>query len=123
MNINTAEMFVVKKIQLVHPFSGLDQAKVKALKQEIDRFKSLDHKNIVTYYGGEISDNNVFCIYLEYLSGGSIADLCKRYGRLGESICKQYTIQVVNALTYLHSKDVVHGDLKGANVLLTKGGE
>jgi len=32
MNINTAEMFVVKKIQLVHPFQGLDQSKVKALK-------------------------------------------------------------------------------------------
>ena len=48
----------------------------------------MDHKHIVTYYGGEISENNVFCVYLEYLSGGSIADLCKRYGRLGESICK-----------------------------------
>jgi serine/threonine protein kinase len=83
----------------------------------------LDHKHIVTYYGGEISDNNVFCVYLEYLSGGSIADLYKRYGRLGESICKQYTIQVIHALIYLHSKDVVHGDLKGANVLLTKGCE
>ena len=60
---------------------------------------------------------------MEYLSGGSIADLCKRYGRLGETICRQYTIQVIQALIYLHSKDVVHGDLKGANVLLTKNGE
>ena len=77
----------------------------------------------MTYYGGEIIENNVFCIYLEYMSGGSIADLCKRYGRLGETICKQYTIQVLNALVYLHSKDVIHGDLKGANVLLTKGSD
>ena len=81
-------MFVVKKLQLVHPFLGLDKSKVKALKQEVDRFKLLDHKHIVTYFGGEITDNNVFCIYLEYMSGGSIADLCKRYGRLGETICK-----------------------------------
>lgn len=29
----------------------------------------------------------------------------------------------MHALVYLHSKDVVHGDLKGANVLLTKNGE
>jgi hypothetical protein len=43
MNINTAEMFVVKKLQLVHPFLGLDQSKVKALKQEVDRFKHLEH--------------------------------------------------------------------------------
>ncbi len=54
------------------------------------------------------------------MSGGSIADLCKRYGRLGETICWQYTVQVLKALVYLHSKDVIHGDLKGANVLLSK---
>jgi serine/threonine protein kinase len=120
MDINTAEMFVVKKIQLVHPFQGLDHSKVKALKQEIDRFKLLDYQHIITYYGGELTDNNVFCIYLEYMSGGSIADLCKRYGRLGETICRQYTLQVLKALVYLHSKDVIHGDLKGANVLLSK---
>lgn len=77
----------------------------------------------MTYYGGEITPNNVFCVYLEYLSGGSVADLCRRYGYLGESICRQYTRQVLKALVYLHSKDVVHGDLKGANVLLSKDGE
>ncbi len=65
----------------------------------------------------------MFCIYLEYMSGGSIADLCKRYGRLGETICRKYIIQVLKALVYLHSKDVIHGDLKGANVLLTKDSE
>ena len=65
----------------------------------------------------------MFCVYLEYLSGGSVADLCRRYGYLGESICRQYTRQVLKALVYLHSKDVVHGDLKGANVLLSKDGE
>lgn len=32
MNIINAEMFVVKKIQLVHQFQGLDHSKVKALK-------------------------------------------------------------------------------------------
>ena len=67
--------------------------------------------------------NNTFCVYLEYLSGGSISDLCRRYGFLGEAISRQYTYQVIKALVYLHSKDVVHGDLKGGNVLLTKDGE
>lgn len=107
----------------MHPIAGLDQSKVKALKQEIDRYKHLDHKHIVTYYGGEMDATNTFCVYLEYLAGGSISDLCQKYGYLGEAIAKKYTLQVLKALVYLHSKDVVHGDLKGGNVLLTKDGE
>ena len=81
----------MKKIQLVHPFQGLDQSKVKALRQEMNRYKLLDHRHIVTYYGGEMDANNTFCVYLEYMSGGSIADLCRRYGFLGDAICRQYT--------------------------------
>ena len=93
------------------------------MKQEVDRYKLLDHRHIVQYYGGEITEQNTFCVYLEYLAGGSIADLNRRYGFLGESICRVYTKQIVNALVYLHSKEVVHGDLKGGNVLLSKDGE
>lgn len=41
MNQKTGEMFVVKKIHLVHPFHGVDQNKIKTLKKEIDFYKTL----------------------------------------------------------------------------------
>ena len=84
-------MFVVKKIQLVHPFYGLDQTKIKALKKEVNFYKTLKHKHILRYLGGENLENNTFCIYLEYMSGGSVGDMCKNYGRISESICRLYT--------------------------------
>ena len=90
------------------------------MKKEIDRYKNLDCKYIVRYLGCEIIENNVFCIYLEYMPGGSIADICREYGRIGESIARPYIHQVLKALNYLHSNNVVHGDLKGANVLCSK---
>ena len=64
--------------------------------------------------------NNTFCIYLEYLSGGSVTDLYKKYGALNEITTLKYTKQILVGLIYLHSQGVVHGDLKGANVLLNK---
>ena len=72
------------------------------------------------YKGREIIENNTFCIYLEYMPGGSIADICREFGRIGESIARTYIHQVLKALNYLHSNNIVHGDLKGANVLCTK---
>lgn len=87
-------------------------------------YKSLKHDNIVEYYGCEVIENNTMCIYLEYMPGGSIADGYKRFkSNYDEKICRLYTLQILSALCYLHQRDIVHGDLKGANVLLSKDGE
>ena len=97
-------MFVVKKIRLVHPYSGLDPSKAKAVKKEIDRYKLLSHDHLIKYYGCEIIENNVFCIYLEYMAGKSIAEsLLADYGKIKESLCRDYVYQVLLALEYLHS--------------------
>lgn len=110
-------------MHLVHEYNGVDQVKIKSLKKELDGFKQLDHENVITYYGAEMTENNVFCLYLEYMPLGSIADQCKMYGRLGETICRAYAIQVLKAIAYLHSRSIIHGDLKGANVLLSQDGK
>lgn len=119
MDINDCKTFVVKQIHLVHSIRGVDQQKVKSVKKEIDRYKKLKHKHIVEYYGSEIIEQNIFCIYLEWVEGGSIAQMCKSYGKIHEQLCRTYTMQVLKALAYLHENAIVHGDLKGANVLLT----
>jgi len=76
----------------------------------------------VKYLGGEMLPDNVFCIYLEYLKNGSVADTYKEVGPLRENLCRNYTSQVLDAIGYLHEKDIIHGDIKGSNVLLGKDG-
>ena len=74
------------------------------------------------YYDSEIIENNVLCIYLEYVYK-SVQTMCSEYGRIGEKNARMYTLQVVRALVYLHEHNVVHGDLKGANVLVSQDGK
>ena len=64
--------------------------------------------------------DNVFCIYLEFLTCGSVADTYKQAGPLGEALCRNYIAQVLQATEYLHSLGVIHGDIKGSNILLCK---
>ncbi len=70
----------------------------------------------------DIIENNLF-IYLEYVSGGSIKYILDKYGPLNENITKIYLKQIIDGLEYLHSKQIVHRDIKCANILLdSKGG-
>merc|ERR1712232_2898 len=54
--------------------------------------------------------------------GGSLRGMVKKFGSFPESILTMYMSQVLDGLHYLHSKNVVHRDIKGANLLITKEG-
>ncbi|EPS60184.1 hypothetical protein M569_14620, partial [Genlisea aurea] len=89
--------------------------------QEIALLSRLRHPNIVQYYGSETVGDRVY-IYLEYVSGGSIHKILQDYGKLGESAVRSYTQQILSGLAYLHGKNTVHRDIKGANILVDPSG-
>ncbi|KAF5188448.1 kinase-like, partial [Thalictrum thalictroides] len=51
---------------------------------------------------------------MEYMFGGTISDSCIK----DEQILRSYTRCIVSALHYVHSKGIVHCDVKGKNVLV-----
>lgn len=60
---------------------------------------------------------------LEFVESGSLEDLIKRHGGcFTETIVAVYIKQVLKGLEYLHAKNVIHRDIKGANILATKEG-
>ena len=83
--------------------------------------KLLNHKNIVQYLGHERIDNDLW-IYLEYMDAGNIATILHKYGRLTDSSIKIYAKQILEGLVYLHSENVIHRDIKGANILASNDG-
>ena len=75
MNADTAELFVVKQV----PFTAIDKREeVLQLEQEIALLAQLEHANIVRYLGTELNAmTSELSIFLEYMPGGSIADLVR----------------------------------------------
>ncbi|KAJ9463772.1 Mitogen-activated protein kinase kinase kinase 2 [Diplonema papillatum] len=95
--------------------------RLQGLKTEIDVMKHLRHPNIVRYLDTERRGHSLH-IFMEYVPGGSIADNITRFGSLSQPVVVAYTGQVLEGLAYLHSKRVVHRDIKGANILLAVDG-
>ena len=80
-------------------------------------YQHLEHPNIIKFFGSEIL-NDILFIYLEYIPGGSIKYLLNKYGTFNSKIIKIYLKQILDGLEYLHSKGVVHRDIKSANILV-----
>ncbi|EKX49238.1 hypothetical protein GUITHDRAFT_85702 [Guillardia theta CCMP2712] len=125
INADSGELMAVKQI-FFSEVSFQDNKKkrteaIRALQREIDVMKMLQHDNIVKYLGTE-TDEGRLNIFLEYVSGGSIASLIANFGALDEPVVRKYTRQILIGLEFLHSKGVVHCDIKGGNILVTEDG-
>lgn len=88
---------------------------------EIDLLKNLNHPNIVKYHGF-IKTADTLNIILEYCENGSLAFMCKRFGKFPENLAALYIAQVLEGLAFLHEQGTIHRDIKGANILTTKDG-
>lgn len=80
----------------------------------------LEHENVVQMLDHfVVEEKDKIYMALEYVSGGSVADLVKEYPQgLLERYSKPLFRQLVEGLQYIHSMHVVHGDIKPGNLLL-----
>lgn len=56
------------------------------------------------------------------MTGGSIASMLSQYGAFTESLIRRFSYHILSGVTYLHSRGIIHRDIKGANILVTDAG-
>lgn len=126
LNALTGELMAVKQVELTQNNRQGDHVRKKtmidALQREIQLLRDLHHENIVQYLGSN-SDGQFLNIFLEYVPGGSVATLLNNYGPLEEPLIRIFVKQILCGLNYLHGRDIVHRDIKGANVLVDNKGK
>lgn len=61
-------------------------------------------------------------IFMEYCSEGTLENLIAASEGLSELLVRRYTYQLVSGLVRLHENNIVHRDIKTANIFLTNGG-
>jgi len=89
---------------------------------EIDILKKCSSPNIVSYYGC-FRNGREFWILMDYCAYGSLRDLMDHMdGPLDERVVAHVCMGALAGLAYLHSKNIIHRDIKAANILLDGNG-
>ena len=88
---------------------------------EIDLLRTLDHENIVRYIDTQ-RKGEVGYIILEYVPGGSLLDFRRKFNTIPERVASQFIKHALSGLAYLHEHNVIHLDVKSANLLVNTNG-
>ncbi|XP_042003230.1 serine/threonine-protein kinase STY46-like [Salvia splendens] len=90
----------------------------KEFAQEVYIMRKVRHKNVVQFIGACTRPPNL-CIVTEYMSGGSVYDyLHKQKGTFKLPALLKVAIDVSKGMNYLHQNNIIHRDLKAANLLM-----
>ncbi|XP_030076775.1 mitogen-activated protein kinase kinase kinase 14 [Microcaecilia unicolor] len=87
--------------------------------EELTTCIGLTSPRVVPVYGA-VREGPWIMIFMKLIEGGSLGQLIKESGFLPENKALYYLDQVLEGLEYLHAHDILHGDVKADNVLLSK---
>jgi len=88
---------------------------------EIECSGKLNHPNIISMNGCS-QDKRIVYIYLEYLQGGDLIKVINKFKKLATDHARFYIGQVLMAIDYLHSLNMIYRDLKPENILVCQNG-
>ncbi|KAK9674126.1 hypothetical protein RND81_12G212600 [Saponaria officinalis] len=95
---------------------------IEDIQKEISVLSQCRSQYITEYYGSYLHQTKLWII-MEYMAGGSVADLLQSGPPLDESSIACILRDLLHAVDYLHAEGKIHRDIKAANILLSENGD
>ena len=104
------------------PKDKMTKESEKNFRRELQNLHNLKHPNIIQILD-YMNNKTTHYIILEYCNGGNLEDYVTKYKEkngkpLNEFFIQKILRQITPALEYMHSKNIIHRDIKLANILL-----
>lgn len=121
---DSSKSYAVKVIPKDQSSSTKGKTILEKLKNEIQIQKKLNHPNIVKSKVSFSDEINNY-IVLEFCPGKSVRDYLRKseLGHLSEPETRKILIDIVDGVSYLHNREIVHHDIKLENFLIGSDGK
>lgn len=114
-------------IKLMHHFLVQEQDFLHRFKREARAMAAMNHPNIVGVYDFDVYGENTYYLVMEYIAGGTLKDRLKELAEAGKRMPLDRAMaigqQVADALDYAHSRNMIHRDVKPANIMINDRGQ
>jgi serine/threonine protein kinase len=90
--------------------------------QERDILASLEHPNIARLYDAGVSPDGLPYLAMEFVAGQPLTTWCDVH-RVGLRERLKLLLQVLDAVQFAHTRNVIHRDLKPSNILVGESGQ
>jgi len=115
LNVLTGRVVAIKSFKKT-PIEKFKH-KMKKIQYETELMKRFNHKNI-TKILEVFNDEEYMLIIMEYINGGNLFSFVKKRRKLSEKMSKFLFRQIILGIQHIHSKNVVHRDIKLENILI-----
>lgn len=95
---------------------GADPADAARVRSEIRLLASLSHPSLVTLYDARLASTPTY-LSMELIAGPTLTDVIRR-GPVSTADAARYGREIAEALSVVHSRGIVHRDVKPSNILL-----
>ncbi|MFN8596100.1 MAG: protein kinase [Anaerolineae bacterium] len=113
-------------IKLMHTFLADEKEFLARFEREAKVVATLRHPNIVQVYDFDV-ENGVYYMVMEFINGETLKARLQALEARGEWVSRddavRITLAVGSALKYAHERNMVHRDVKPANVMITTDGQ
>ena len=108
-------------LKIISKQLGRDPAALERFFAEARAIAALDHPNIVRAYDVDNTSDRYF-IVMEFAEGRNLQQVVENEGPLGYALSADYIRQAAEGLAHAHSRDIVHRDVKPANLVVNDRG-
>ena len=115
LHVLTGRLVAIKSINKSHLTSEHQKKKMEV---ETSIMKALSHSNYVVKIFETYETQKHVCIVMEYICAGDLLSYIRKRSKLTEAVAKYIFKQIILGLQYIHSKGVVHRDIKLDNILI-----